>query len=111
MRLKAVLFFTITLFLLMGNIGCEQDSNVYYQGKVISLNNGSGCYNLILITKSIPHGLSVNSTIAFDTQLYNGQIKVGDVVFFKFKNFVEWTGDLTMVCTAPQYVGQLEFKQ
>jgi hypothetical protein len=108
MKTKTFLF-TITLFLLIGGMGCEKDSVVYYEGKVISLNNSSGCNNIIEISKSIPQGLPVNSTITFDPNLYNGQLKVGDTVYFKINEYVEWTGNVLDICIAPQYVGQLEF--
>ncbi|MFZ4799122.1 MAG: hypothetical protein ACOYMA_16595 [Bacteroidia bacterium] len=108
MKTKTFLFTVIIPFLLIGGAGCEKDS-VYYEGKVISLNYGSGCNNIIEISKSIPQGLTVNSTITFDTNLYNGQIKVGDAVYFKINEYVVWTGNVLDICIAPQYVGQLEF--
>ena len=81
MKTKVILLIAIILFL-VGGMGCEND-NLSYQGKIISLNSGSGCFNIVEISKSIPQGLSVNSTITFDPRLYNGQLKVGDIVYFK----------------------------
>lgn len=56
MKTKLLVFITITLLLLIGGTGCEQD-NLSYQGKIISLNSGTGCFNIIEISKSIPQGL------------------------------------------------------
>lgn len=108
MKTKTYLFILIILFLLIGEMGCEQN-NLYYEGKVISLNSGTGCFNIIEISKSIPQGLSVNSTITFDPNLYNGQLKIGDTVNFRIIQYKEWTGYVFHMCIAPQYVGQLEF--
>lgn len=110
MKTKTFLFTITTLFLLIGGMGCEKDSVVYYEGKVISLNNSSGCNNIIEISKSIPQGLSVNSTITFDPNLYNGQLKVGDTVYFKIIKYEDWTPEVIVaLCTSPKYIGQLEF--
>src|ERR1035437_1102592 len=108
MKTKVILLIAIILFL-VGGMGCEND-NLSYQGKIISLNSGSGCFNIVEISKSIPQGLSVNSTITFDPRLYNGQLKVGDIVYFKIIKYEAWTPEpMVALCSAPQYVGQLEF--
>ena len=104
MKMRLILVAIIALFLLFG---CEED-NLSYQGKIISL-NVSACYNIIQIEKSIPKGLPVNSTITFDSNLYKGQLKIGDIVYFKITKYTEWTGVVIAMCTAPQYDGQLEF--
>ena len=109
MKTKMVSFTAIALFFMTFGIGCEQD-DLSYQGKVISLNNGTGCFNIVEISKSIPQGLSVNSTITFDSSVYKGQLKIGDIVYFKIIKYEDWTPEtMVAVCTAPQYVGQLEF--
>ncbi|ADQ80396.1 hypothetical protein Palpr_2260 [Paludibacter propionicigenes WB4] len=102
-RLISLTFITL-LFVLFS---CEDD-NLSYQGKIISLNAGA-CYNIIQIEKSIPQGLPVNSTISFDPNLHKGQLKIGDIVYFKITKYTEWTGVVIAMCTAPQYAGQLEF--
>lgn len=108
MKAKFTLFTIIALLLMMCVMGCEQDSTCY-QGKIISLNNGA-CYNIIKIEKSISQGLPVNSTISFDPNLYDGQLEVGDIVYFKIIEYEEWTGGIVIaMCTSPQYAGQLEF--
>ena len=108
MKTKVILLIAIILFL-VGGMGCEND-NLSYQGKIISLNSGSGCFNIVEISKSIPQGLSVNSTITFDPRLYNRQLKVGDNVYFKIIKYEAWTPEpMVALCSAPQYVGQLEF--
>ena len=109
MKTKLLVFTTITLLLLIGGTGCEQD-NLSYQGKIISLNSGTGCFNIIEISKSIPQGLSVNATITFDPRLYDGQLKIGDIVYFKIIKYEVWIPEtMVAMCTDPQYVGQLEF--
>ena len=108
MKTKVILLIAIILFLVEG-MGCEND-NLSYQGKIISLNSGSGCFNIVEISKSIPQGLSVNSTITFNPRLYNGQLKIGDIVYFKIIKYEAWTPEpMVALCSAPQYVGQLEF--
>jgi len=104
MKMKLILVAIIALFMMFG---CEQE-NLSYQGKIISL-NVSACYNIIQIEKSIPKGLPANSTITFDPNLYKGQLKIGDIVYFKITKYTEWTGVVIAMCTAPQYEGQLEF--
>ena len=108
MKTKVILLIAIILFL-VGGMGCEND-NLSYQGKIISLNSGSGCFNIVEISKSIPQGLSVNSTITFNPRLYNGQLKIGDIVYFTIIKYEAWTPEpMVALCSAPQYVGQLEF--
>jgi len=108
MKTKVILLIAIILFL-VGGMGCEND-NLSCQGKIISLNSGSGCFNIVEISKSIPQGLSVNSTITFNPRLYNGQLKIGDIVYFKIIKYEAWTPEpMVALCSAPQYVGQLEF--
>ena len=104
MKMRLILVAIIALFMMFG---CEQE-NLSYQGKIISL-NVSACYNIIQIEKSIPKGLPANSTITFDPNLYKGQLKIGDIVYFKITKYTEWTGVVIAMCTAPQYEGQLEF--
>ena len=104
MKMRLILVAIIALFLLFGG----EEDNLSYQGKIISL-NVSACYNIIQIEKSIPKGLPVNSTITFDSNLYKGQLKIGDIVYFKITKYTEWTGVVIAMCTAPQYEGQLEF--
>lgn len=108
MKIKIILFTAFTLFILTIGMGCEQD-NIYYEGKVISLNNGDGCNNIIEVSKSISQGLPVNSTIAFDPSVYNRPLKIGDTVSFKILQYEKWEGFVLAICFAPQYVGQLEF--
>jgi len=106
MKTKVILLIAIILFL-VGGMGCEND-NLSYQGKIISL-NVSACYNIIQIEKSIPKGLPVNSTITFDSNLYKGQLKIGDIVYFKITKYTEWIDVVIAICITPQYEGQLEF--
>ena len=104
MKMRLILVAIIALFMMFG---CEQE-NLSYQGKIISL-NVSACYNIIQIEKSIPKGLPVNSTITFDSNLYKGQLKIGDIVYFKITKYTEWIDVVIAICITPQYEGQLEF--
>ena len=110
MKTKTILFATIALFFIICGIGCEKD-NLSYQGKVISLNTGTGCFDIIKIERSIPKGLPINSTITFNPSLYKGQLRVGDTVYFKITKYEEWTGIVLAMCVGPQYDAQLEFYQ
>lgn len=88
--LKISFFF---LFLSLTGAGCEKDERnpLCYQGKVVSLNQGSGCQNIIEIVETIKDGeLESGNTISFDLGLYGGTLKVGDVVYFKINQHEDW---------------------
>ena len=108
MKTKTFLVSTVILFLMTGFISCEQES-MFYQGKITSLNSGTGCFNLIEISKSVPQGLPIKTTISFNTDFYNGQLKIGDTVYFKIVKYEKWSGFIFDVCSPPQYVAILEF--
>lgn len=100
--------FLLLIVLLSLNLGCSED-DVLYQGTIVSLNNGTGCNDIIKINKSIPYGLLANSTISFNSNSYNGKLNVGDKVRFKILKYEKYLPQIIPdVCSAPQYVGQLE---
>lgn len=107
-RLKAILKTVSILLLLIVAAGCSKDE-VYYEGKVVSLNNSNGCFDLIEISKSITGGLPVNTTITFDATQHIGQLKYGDQVSFKIIHYEKWSGFVLAICIAPQYTAQVEF--
>jgi hypothetical protein len=104
---------TIVLLFLFIGAGCQKDDlSHYYRGKVVDINNGNGCYNLIEII-NIPKeaSLLVGATITFDPKLYTKKnLEIGDMVYFKIILFKEWIGPNDAYCRWPQYVGQqIEF--
>jgi hypothetical protein len=108
MKTKSILLTSSVLLFLICTTECQED-NIYYHGKVISLNNSNGCYNVIEISKTIPQGLPVNSSISFNPSLYNGQLETGETVYFKVSKYENWSGISLDLCITPQYVGELVF--
>jgi len=107
MKRKKIISSTILFLLMLCGAGCDND-NLCYQGKVTSLNSGTGCYNILVIEKSVPNGLSINSTIAFDPNIFKGTIKIGDIVYFNIVKYEKWVGPATAQCLWPKYSGELE---
>lgn len=110
---SALLKISITLlFLSFMGAGCENDERdpLCYQGKVISLNQGDRCYNIIEIIENIKDGeIAVGNTISFDPKLYGATLKVGDVVYFKINHYEVWVGPATTECRWPRFTAQIEF--
>lgn len=102
----------VLLFSLMG-AGCDDNEPdpQCYQGKVVSLNQGSGCQNIIEIVKTIKDGeLAVGTTISFNPELYGATLKVGDIVYFKVLEYEEFGNPIsTQPCTFPQFAALIEF--
>lgn len=104
------------LFLLLNFMwaGCEKDErDPCYQGKVVSLNQGSGCQNIIEIIEPIKDGeLEAGNTMSFNSDLYEGTLKVGDVVYFKVIEYEEFGNPIsTQPCTFPQFAALVEFSK
>ncbi|MBC7915631.1 MAG: hypothetical protein H7Y07_16095 [Pyrinomonadaceae bacterium] len=102
----------ILLFLSFMGAGCEKDERhpLCYQGKVISLNQGGRCYNIIEIIETIKDGeIAVGNTISFDPILYGATLNVGDVVYFKITHYEVWVGPATTECRWPRFIAQIEF--
>lgn len=102
----------ILLFLSFMWAGCEKDERnpLCYQGKVVSLNQGDRCYNIIEIIETIKDGeIAVGNTISFDPKLYEATLKVGDVVCFKINKYEDWVGPATADCLWPRFTAQIEF--
>jgi hypothetical protein len=77
---------------------------------VVTLNQGDGCQNIIEITEPAENGnLVKNTTISFNPDLYEGTLKVGDVVFFKILEYEQWIGPATADCLWPQFAASIEF--
>lgn len=102
----------ILLLLSLSGVSCNNDEQYpeCYRGKVVSLNQGNGCNNIIEIVRTISHvGLAVGTTITFDPNLYGGKLIEGDIVYFKFIQYEEWIGPAYGNCLWPQYTAQIEF--
>jgi hypothetical protein len=109
-------FFKISAFILllalMGS-GCEKEEQdqLNYQGKVITLNQGSGCMNIIEIVKTIKDSeLTEGTTIAFNPELSRATLKVGDIVYFKIIKYEKYKPHIsTQPCPFPQFTAIIEF--
>lgn len=107
--LRIGILFVLVFVLGTGCNKVERDPN-YYKGKVVSLNHGDGCYNLIEIIKTINNGgLPIGSTISFGPKSYKGNLIEGDIVYFKIIQYEEWVGFGYANCLWPQYTAQVEF--
>lgn len=101
--------FIFLLLSLMG-AGCEKEEELVYKGKVVSLNNGNGCNNIIEVVSSVNNGsLTIGATLTFDPESYKGKLNEGDVVRFKIIQYEEWSGHATANCLWPQFTAQIEF--
>lgn len=103
----------ILLLLSFIGAGCEKDERdpICYQGKVVSLNQGSECQNIIEIIELIEDGkLEAGNTLSLNSDLYEGTLKVGDVVYFKVIEYEEFGNPIsTQPCTFPQFAALIEF--
>jgi len=97
----------------MFGAGCEDEERdpLCYQGKVVNLNKGDGCQNIITITQTAENGeLATNATISFNPDLYQGPLEVGDIVYFKIIEYEEFgTHISTQPCAFPQFAASVEF--
>lgn len=99
----------LSLFALMQMSGCKEE-NTCYQGRIEFLNsgNGSGCSNILRIEKTISGGLPANTTISFNPDSLNINVKEGDILDFTIVKYEEWNGFVNTMCTNPQYSAQIE---
>ncbi len=116
MKTKKLILNILPLFLLLFCLvflgtGCDDDRDpLCYKGKVVSLNNGNGCYNIIEILNNINDDkLHVGTTITFDPELYEKRLKEGDIVYFKIIQYAEWVGPGYANCLWPKFTAQIEF--
>jgi hypothetical protein len=111
-KLLSLALFLLPLCVVLLGTGCEKDKrdSFCYQGKVVTLNQGDGCQNIIEITKSAENGsLAKDATLSFNPDLYEGTLKVGDIVLFKVFEYEQWVGPATANCLWPEFTGQIEF--
>jgi hypothetical protein len=101
----------VILFLFVMGAGCEDEQDpLCFKGRVISLNNGDGCNNIIEIIETPYIGeLAVGTTLTFDLESYGGKIHKGDVVYFKVIQYETWIGPAYANCIWPKYTASLEF--
>jgi len=109
--LKISFVFLITYLMAAG---CEKEREhdpLFYQGKVVALNKSDGCQNIIIITKGTKTGgLKEGNTISFNPDLYNGALKVGDIVYFDVIEYEEFDNSIsTQPCAFPQFAAFVEF--
>jgi hypothetical protein len=118
MKSKKLKIFSLALFLLplcflLLGAGCEKDKrdSFCYQGKVVTLNQGDGCQDIIKITEPAKNGnLVKNATLSFNPDLYEGTLKVGDIISFKVLEYEEFGNHIsTQPCTFPQFAASIEF--
>jgi hypothetical protein len=108
------LFLTISIFsllLFIAGVGCEKDKRdpLCYKGKVVSINNTNGCYNIIEIIETIKNeGLSKGSTISFGSKIFEGELLENDIVYFKILQYEDWVGPAYANCLWPRYTAQIE---
>lgn len=102
------IFFTL---LFIAGLGCDKDENdsLCYKGKVISLNHGDGCFNIIEISENFNNEeLSIGSIITFDPHLFDRKLLENDIVYFKIIQYEDWVGPGYANCLWPQYTAQIE---
>jgi len=99
------------LLVILPVTGCKKETNPdCYKGKVVSLNNGDGCNNILEIIEC-PDGaeLSIGSTTTFDPTLAISKINKGDLISFKIIQYNKWTGPANAACLWPEFTAQIEF--
>ena len=113
MRTTLLKFCYITLLFALMGAGCEKEEQdpLNYHGKVISLNQDSGCMNIIEIVKTIKDSeLTEGTTIAFNPELSRATLKVGDIVYFKIIKYEKYRPHIsTQPCPFPQFTAIIEF--
>lgn len=111
MKTNKLLLTILFLFILMGMGGCDNKDypTDYYKGKIITLNKGDGCFDLIEIQQSVENGLNVGVRITFNRESHDKDFKEGDIVYFKIIDYQEWDGFAFAYCLWPAYVTIIEF--
>ena len=99
-------FLILLLFVLQG---CDKRlAGNCYKGEVVHLNNGSGCFDLIKIVRSVKSGIRENATLAFSNQYiedaYGKKLKVGDIIYFKIPAYKEYDQPILAICFGPAYI-------
>jgi len=113
LKLLTTFLLLLPLCMILLGTGCEDEEQdpLCYQERVVSLNKGDGCQNIITITQTAENGeLATNATISFNPDFYEGTLKVGDIVYFKIIEYEEFgTRISTQPCTFPQFAASVEF--
>ena len=97
----------------MTGAGCEKNKLdlLCYKGKIVNLNQQTGCQNIIEIVNTPDAGaLPVGTTLSFNPDLFGNKLKIGDIIYFKVLIYEKF-GDIIMPhhCFAPQYAAIIEF--
>jgi len=81
-----------------------------YKGKVVTLNKGDGCNNILeIIDTNSSCELSTGSTTTFNPTLSRKKLRVGDIVYLKIIQYEKWIGPSNADCLWPQFTAQIEF--
>ncbi len=110
--MKAALKISALLFLFSLLQGCEDKRHdpYCYTGKVVSLNYGNGCNNILEIVEPANKGdLLIGSSMTFNPELSSKILNLGDIIYFKIIQFEEWEGPANAMCLWPQFTAQIEF--
>jgi hypothetical protein len=108
--MRAALKISVLFFLFSLLQGCEDKRHDCYTGKVVSLNMGAGCQNILKIVEPANKSdLPKGSTLTFDPKLSSKILNLGDIVYFKIIQFEEWEGFINAMCLWPQFTAQIEF--
>ncbi len=106
------LLLLLPLCVVLLGTGCddkEQDP-LCFQGKVVNLNHGDGCQNIIEISEPPENSeLPVGATIAFNSDLYDGILNEGDVVYFKVLQYEEFGNHFSTCMLFPEFAASIEF--
>jgi hypothetical protein len=95
-----------------GGTGCKDTENneSCYEGKIVSLNNGDGCHNIIEITGTNGSGQVPKGTkITFDPKLSEKALDLGDIVYFKVLSYKEFVSPSYAICLQPHLAAQVAF--
>lgn len=101
----------VPFLLLIIGVRCDDKDypSDYYKGKIVLLNKGDGCSNIIEIQQSIKDGLSVGSTISFNPSSYNKQLKLDDIIYFKIIRYQKMEKQVSTCMKSAMYGAIIEF--
>lgn len=111
--MKHKIFKLMFLFLfpvLLGG-GCDKDETANFRGKIISLNRGDGCNNIIEITHSINKELPKGSTITFIYDANKRKFALEDIIYFEIISYTKLENGITSGnCILPEFTGIVNIK-
>lgn len=102
MKTKTFLFTLITMFLLIGGMGCEKDVS-YYSGTIVTLDSNNGCFDIIRIDEAPQDGLGIKTTISFNANSLSTNLKLNDVMKFEIISYQKLIDTQSTLCPHPDY--------